>query len=86
MLGWALTFLTVALVAGAHGFTGVVGTTAGIAQILLFVFLGASIALLLLGRRAPGAAGSTRPESRRGTPAVFRDVRPERTPAATPDQ
>ncbi|NND19086.1 MAG: DUF1328 domain-containing protein [Silicimonas sp.] len=39
MLGWALTFLIVALVAAAFGFGGIAGATAGIAQILFFVFL-----------------------------------------------
>ena len=39
MLGWALTFLIVALIAGALGFGGIAGASAGIAQILFFVFL-----------------------------------------------
>ncbi len=39
MLGWALTFLIVALIAGALGFTGIAGTSVGIAKILFFVFI-----------------------------------------------
>lgn len=39
MLGWALTFLVIALVAAALGFGGIAGTSAGIAQILFFVFI-----------------------------------------------
>ncbi|MHA7850111.1 DUF1328 domain-containing protein [Roseovarius sp.] len=39
MLGWALTFLVIALIAGAFGFGGIATTSAGIAQILFFIFL-----------------------------------------------
>jgi uncharacterized membrane protein YtjA (UPF0391 family) len=39
MLGWALTFLVVALLAGVLGFTSVAGAAMGIAKILFFVFL-----------------------------------------------
>ena len=39
MLYWALIFLVVALIAGALGFGGIAGASAGIAQILFFVFL-----------------------------------------------
>lgn len=39
MLGWALTFLVVALIAAALGFGGIAGASAGIAKILFFVFL-----------------------------------------------
>lgn len=39
MLGWALTFLVVALIAGVLGFTSVAGAAIGIAKILFFVFL-----------------------------------------------
>ncbi len=54
MLGWALTFLVIALVAAALGFGGVAGTSAGIAQILFFVFIAlfvvAMVARALRGR------------------------------------
>lgn len=39
MLYWALVFLVVALIAGALGFGGLASASAGIAQILFFVFL-----------------------------------------------
>lgn len=39
MLGWALTFLVVALIAAALGFGGIAGTSVGIAQILFLVFI-----------------------------------------------
>ena len=44
MLGWALAFFILALIAAALGFGGVAGASAGIAQVLFFVFL----ALLVL--------------------------------------
>jgi uncharacterized membrane protein YtjA (UPF0391 family) len=37
MLGWALTFLVIALIAAALGFGGI--AAAGIAQIIFYVFL-----------------------------------------------
>jgi uncharacterized membrane protein YtjA (UPF0391 family) len=39
MLGWALTFLVVALIAALLGFTTIAGTAMGVAKILFFVFL-----------------------------------------------
>ena len=39
MLGWVLTFLVIALMAGALGFSGLAGAAAGIASILFWVFL-----------------------------------------------
>jgi len=39
MLGWALTFLVIAIVAALLGFTGIAGTAAGIAEILFFIFI-----------------------------------------------
>ncbi|MEL6518312.1 MAG: DUF1328 domain-containing protein [Pseudomonadota bacterium] len=40
MLGWALTFLVVAIIAGIFGFGFIASASAGIAQILFFIFLG----------------------------------------------
>jgi len=37
MLGWALTFLVIALVAALLGFGGIAGTAVGIAKIIFFV-------------------------------------------------
>lgn len=53
MLGWALTFLVVALIAAALGFGGIAGAATGIAKILFFVFLVLFIVSLIFGRRAP---------------------------------
>jgi uncharacterized membrane protein YtjA (UPF0391 family) len=39
MLGWALTFLVLAIIAGLLGFGGVASTSLWIAQVLCFVFL-----------------------------------------------
>jgi uncharacterized membrane protein YtjA (UPF0391 family) len=39
MLYYSLVFLVIALIAAALGFGGIAGTSAGIAQILFYVFL-----------------------------------------------
>ena len=39
MLGWALTFLVVALIAGLLGFTAIAGAAMGVAKIVFFLFL-----------------------------------------------
>lgn len=51
MLGWALTFLVIALIAGVLGFGVVAGTAASIAKVLFFVFLVLFIIGLFMGRR-----------------------------------
>ena len=51
MLSWALTFLIIALIAAALGFGGIAGTSAGIAQVLFFVFLIMFVIALITGRR-----------------------------------
>jgi uncharacterized membrane protein YtjA (UPF0391 family) len=53
MLGWALTFLVLALIAGVFGFAGIAGAAAGIAQILFFVFL-ALVVISFLARALQG--------------------------------
>lgn len=55
MLGWALTFLIIALIAGALGFGVVGGTAAWIAKVLFIVFLVLFVIGLLMGRRGPVA-------------------------------
>ena len=54
MLYWALVFLVVAIIAGALGFGSIAGTSAGIAQILFFIFLAFLVISLIAGlvRRA----------------------------------
>ena len=49
MLGWAITFLVVALIAALFGFGGIAGSAVGIAKILFFVFLVLFVVSLLLG-------------------------------------
>ncbi len=49
MLGWALIFLVVAIIAAILGFGGIAGTAAGIAQILFYIFIAIFIISLLFG-------------------------------------
>jgi uncharacterized membrane protein YtjA (UPF0391 family) len=55
MLGWAVTFLVIALIAALLGFGGIAGASAGIAKILFLVFLVLFIVSLIFGRRTPVA-------------------------------
>lgn len=54
MLGWAVTFFIIAIIAALFGFTGIAVAAAGIAKVLFFVFLVlfaiALVAGLLRGR------------------------------------
>ena len=52
MLSWAITFFVLALIAAVFGFTGIAGTAAGIANVLLVLFvIGFIVSLILHGRR-----------------------------------
>ena len=51
MIRWAIAFAILALVAGVMGFGGLAGEFAGIAKILLFVFLALVVISAVLGRR-----------------------------------
>lgn len=53
MLGWALAFFILAIVAGAFGFGGIAGASAGIAQLLFFIFL-ALLVLTFVARAVRG--------------------------------
>jgi len=57
MLGWALTFLVVALIAAVLGFGGVAGTAIELAKIVFFVaivlFVLSAIFGFARGRRPP---------------------------------
>ncbi len=57
MLTWALTFLVVALIAGALGFGGVAIVSVEIARILFFVF----IVLFILAALGHAFRGKTPP-------------------------
>lgn len=48
MLGWAITFLIVALIAAVLGFGGIAGAATGIAQLLFVVFLVLFLGSLLM--------------------------------------
>jgi uncharacterized membrane protein YtjA (UPF0391 family) len=54
MLGWALTFLVIALIAAVLGFGGIAGAAIGIAKIIFFVaiilFLISAVAGAVRGR------------------------------------
>ncbi len=56
MLGWALTFLVIALIAAALGFGGLAGTASYIAQVLFFVFLVLFLISLIVPRVRPPVA------------------------------
>jgi len=49
MLGWAITFLVLGLIAALLGFTAIAGASIGIAKILFFVFLVLFVVTLLMG-------------------------------------
>ncbi len=53
MLGWAITFLLVALLAALLGFTTVAGTAYVAAKIVFFVFLVLFVVSLVVGGRRP---------------------------------
>lgn len=49
MLGWALTFFIVAVIAALFGFTGIAGAMAWIAQVLFFLFIVLFVIALITG-------------------------------------
>jgi uncharacterized membrane protein YtjA (UPF0391 family) len=51
MIGWAATFLIIALVAAVLGFSGIAGLATNIAWVLFVVGLILAIVFALLGRR-----------------------------------
>jgi uncharacterized membrane protein YtjA (UPF0391 family) len=53
MLQWTLTFLIVALIAGALGFFGLEGAAMQIARFTFLIFLVLFVVSLLFGRRPP---------------------------------
>jgi len=52
MLGWAVVFLIIALVAAVLGFGGIAAASAGIAKLLFVIFLVLFIISLVFGWRA----------------------------------
>jgi len=55
LLGWALIFLVVAIIAAALGFGGIASASTGIAKVLFFIFLVVFIVLLIMGLMAGSA-------------------------------
>ena len=53
MLGWAITFLVIALIAAVLGFGVIAGTAAWIAKVLFIVFLVLFVVSLVFGRVRP---------------------------------
>ncbi|MEQ1753870.1 MAG: DUF1328 domain-containing protein [Micropepsaceae bacterium] len=49
MLGWAIMFLVVAVVAGLFGFGGIATASAGIAQLIFFAFVVLFVLSLVFG-------------------------------------
>lgn len=49
MLTWALAFLAIAVIAGLFGFGVIASASAGIAQIIFFVFIALFVLSLLFG-------------------------------------
>jgi uncharacterized membrane protein YtjA (UPF0391 family) len=49
MLGWAVFFLVIALIAALFGFGGIAGAAVGIAKLLFFVFLAIFVVSLIMG-------------------------------------
>ncbi|AXS40208.1 DUF1328 domain-containing protein [Breoghania sp. L-A4] len=49
MLGWALTFFIIALIAAFLGFGGIAGTAIGIAKIIFFVAIALFVVSLVYG-------------------------------------
>lgn len=53
MLGWSITFIVIALIAGVLGFTSIMGASAWIAKVCFLLFLVLFVVSLLTGRRTP---------------------------------
>lgn len=56
ILSWAIAFFILALVAAFFGFGGIASSAAGIAKVLLVLFVIGFIVSLVLGWRGPGRA------------------------------
>ena len=55
MLGWAITFFVIAIIAAVFGFGGIAGAATGIAQFLFFLF----VVLLVISLVAGALRGKT---------------------------
>ena len=57
MLSWAIGFFILALVAAFFGFGGIASSAAGIAKVLLVLFIIGFIVSLIFGLRGRGGVG-----------------------------
>jgi uncharacterized membrane protein YtjA (UPF0391 family) len=57
MLSWAISFFILALVAAFFGFGGIASSAAGIAKVLLVLFVIGFIVSLIFGLRGRGDVG-----------------------------
>lgn len=48
MLSWTVTFFIISIIAAVFGFGGIASTTAGIAQILFYIFIAMFVVSLLM--------------------------------------
>jgi uncharacterized membrane protein YtjA (UPF0391 family) len=53
MLGWALTFLVIALIAAVLGFGVVAGVAASVAKVIFVVFIVLFLISIVTGQRTP---------------------------------
>ncbi len=56
LLGWALTFLIVAIIAAVFGFGRISAAATDIAKLLFFIFVAVFVVLLLLGLLSGGTS------------------------------
>ena len=58
LLGWALVFLIVALIAAVFGFGGIASAAAGVAKVLFFIFIVVFVVLLITAFLGVGAVSA----------------------------
>ena len=58
LLGWALVFLIVALIAAAFGFGGIASAATGVAKVLFFIFIVVFVVLLITAFLGAGAVAA----------------------------
>ena len=58
LLGWALVFLVISLIAAVFGFGGIASTTAGVAKVLFFIFIVVFVVLLITAFLGVGAVAA----------------------------
>ncbi len=56
LLGWAVVFLIIALIAAVFGFGGIASADTGVAKVLFFIFIVVFLVLLITSLLGVGAA------------------------------